>query len=158
MTEGSIIATVQFLGPLNFPNRIKHDITLREKMVLKPQWEAIVTKFPDLLGFDVSVYSLDEVLVEKIRSIMQRGYSRDYYDVWRLLKEDRVDKTEIKRLLTEKCELNGIAYRPDLIFDKNRLMEADAYWVKGLGYLTKDLPSFDAVVSDLRGMLDPLDL
>jgi hypothetical protein len=30
-TVGSIIANVQFVGPLNFTNRIKHDISLKEK-------------------------------------------------------------------------------------------------------------------------------
>jgi predicted nucleotidyltransferase component of viral defense system len=36
-TEGSIIAIVQFLGPLNFTNRIKHDFSLKEKMALEPE-------------------------------------------------------------------------------------------------------------------------
>jgi len=152
-TAGAIIANVQFIGPLNFPNRIKHDITLKEKLVLEPRWIPLRTRFSDLPEFEVFVYTLDEILVEKIRSIMQRGYSRDYYDVWRLLKEGRFKDSEIRRLLVKKCELSGIEYQPNLLFDKTRLSEADSFWVKGLGYLTKELPKFNTVISELRDML-----
>ena len=53
----------------------------------------------------------------------------------------------------KKCELNGIEYQPNLLFDKTKLSEADSFWVKGLSYLTKGLPKFDTVISELRGML-----
>lgn len=103
--EGAIIANIQFFGPLNFTNRIRYDISLREKMVLKPEHRSIRTNYPDLPEFEVFVYPLSEILVEKIRSIMQRGYSRDYYDVWRLLKENKFKDSEVKNLLIKKCEL-----------------------------------------------------
>ena len=38
-------------------------------------------------GQKVLAYPLEELLAEKIRSLIERGKSRDYYDVWRLLKE-----------------------------------------------------------------------
>jgi len=153
-TEAVVIANFQFLGPLNFPNRIRQDITLRERMVLESQWKTVATTFPDLLGFSVLVYPLMEILVEKIRSIMQRGYSRDYYDVWRLLKEEEFMDSEVKGLLVRKCELNGIEYTPDLLFDEHRLNEAGSFWVKGLGHLTRELPTFETVISELRDRLD----
>ncbi len=71
---------------------------------------------------------------------MQRGYSRDYYDVWRLFRENRFSDSEVRRVLKRKCELNGIRYEPSLLFDEERLSEARAFWEKGLLYLTKELP------------------
>lgn len=153
-TAGAIIANAQFIGPLNFANRIRHDITLKEKMVLKPEMRIIKNDFPDLPSFKASAYSLVEILVEKIRSIMQRGYSRDYYDVWRLLKEREFKNSEIKRFLIQKCELNGISYRPESIFQDRRLNEARSFWVEGLGYLTRELPRFDTVISEMQEKLD----
>lgn len=152
-TEGTVIANVQFLGPLSFTNRIRQDITLKEKMVLEPEWRAIKTKFRDLPEFDVLVYPLLEILVEKIRSIMQRGYSRDYYDVWRLFEEDRFRDSEIKSLLVQKCQLNRIEYQPSLLFHQSRLSEASSFWVRGLTHLTRELPEFEAVVSGLKERL-----
>jgi hypothetical protein len=153
LTAGSIIANIQFLGPLNFTNRIRQDVSLREKMVLEPERRPIRTNYADLAEFEVLVYSLSEILVEKIRSIMQRGYSRDYYDVWRLLKEIQFKDSEVKKLLKRKCELNGIRYEPDLLFDEKRLDETRAFWEKGLLYLTKDLPQFEMVISEIRERL-----
>ena len=152
-TEGSIIANVQFLGPLDFTNRIRHDFSLKEKMVLKPERRLLRTYYSDLPEFEVVVYSLMEVLVEKIRSIMQRGYSRDYYDVWRLLKETKFKDSDVRRLLKMKCELSSIMYEPNLLFDQRRLMEAHAFWKKGLAYLTKFLPRFEDVISEMKEML-----
>lgn len=153
-TPGAVICNVQFVGPLGAKNRIKHDITVKEKMVIDPKWQLLKTSYSDLRGFRVYCYSLLEILVEKIRSIMQRGYSRDYYDVWRLMNESSFDKKTVKELLIQKCVINGVKYEPKLIFNSTRMEEARAFWEKGLGYLTKGLPSFDRVVKDLRDKLD----
>ncbi|AFU57606.1 hypothetical protein Ngar_c06630 [Candidatus Nitrososphaera gargensis Ga9.2] len=150
---GAIIAYVQFRGPLNHPNRIKLDISLSEKMALKPESRMIKSDFADLPDFKILAYSLKEIMSEKIRSIMQRGYSRDYYDVWRLLKENEFDKQEIKDLLVKKCKLKGIPYEPGLLFDKTRLEEARAHWSRGLSHLVKELPDFDEVISELKAGL-----
>jgi len=152
-TEGSIMANVRFVGPLGFANVIRHDITLKERMVLEPVWMPIASHYPDLHEFEAFVYPLIEILAEKIRSIMQRGYSRDYYDVWRMLKERGNAGSMLESTLIQKCELNGVEYEPSLIFDEKRLAEARSYWIKGLGHLTKDLPRFDLVISELQGKL-----
>ena len=91
--------------------------------------------------------------MEKIRSIMQRGYSRDYYDVWRLLKENEFRDSEIRKLLKMKCELNGIKYEPSLLFDEKRMIEARAFWDRGLSYLTRELPKFEDVISEMKERL-----
>jgi predicted nucleotidyltransferase component of viral defense system len=122
-------------------------------MVLEPEHRPIRTNYLDLVEFEVLVYSLSEILVEKIRSIMQRGYSRDYYDVWRLLKEDKCKDSEIKELLKMKCELNGIKWEPNLLFDENRLSETRSFWEKGLRYLTKELPKYEIVISEMKERL-----
>jgi hypothetical protein len=150
---GAVIGSVRFQGPLNHPNRIKLDISLSEKMALKPEARMVRSEFPDLPEFQILAYSLDEILAEKLRSIIQRGYSRDYYDVWRLMKESKFDRDNIKNLLVRKCELKEIEYKPELFFDKDRLDDARDHWISGLGHLVKELPDSDKVVSELREML-----
>lgn len=150
----SILADVHYLGPLGAKNRIAHDITLTEQLVEEPVWKKVEKEYPDLDGFEVKVYSLTEILVEKIRSIFQRGKSRDYYDVWRLLKEEEFDVNTTRKLLIKKCEINNVEYNPGLVFDEKRLAEARNYWKPALGYLTKDLPDFDHVISELKRFQD----
>lgn len=153
VTKGSIIASLQFAGPLVQKNRLRIDITLDEKLIFPPEWRIVKTDYPDLPEFRVKVYSLKEILIEKLRSIIQRGKSRDYYDVWRLLKENEFDINEVRDLLIRKCQINEIAYKPELIFDDKRLREANRYWQKALSELTKELPEFEEVVLELRKKL-----
>ena len=114
-TKGSIIANIQFIGPLVRKNQLRMDITLDEKLVLRPEWRKVTTIYPDLPEFEVKAYDLKEILIEKIRSIIQRGKSRDYYDVWRLLKEKEFDIDEVRELLIRKCQINRIEYKLSLI-------------------------------------------
>jgi predicted nucleotidyltransferase component of viral defense system len=107
----AILADVQFLGPLQFKNRIAHDISLKEKLVEEPEWKEVKSTYEDIPKFQILTYTLNEIFVEKIRSILQRGKARDYYDVWRLLKEGNFDLKRIKDLLINKCKLTGIVLR-----------------------------------------------
>jgi len=149
----TMLADVQFLGPLGFKNKIAHDISLREKLVEEPVWKKVKPEYEDVPGFTIQVYSLNEILLEKIRSIFQRGKARDYYDVWRLMKEYTFNQTKIKKLLVEKCKISNVEIRPDLIFDESRLSEAGKFWDIALARLTKNLPDFQCVVRELRKML-----
>jgi predicted nucleotidyltransferase component of viral defense system len=150
----TILADVQFLGPLGFKNRIAHDISLREKLVEEPIWRKVRPEYEDIPEFRAQVYSLNEILVEKIRSIFQRGKARDYYDVWRLMKANHFDQDRIRSLLVKKCGMTGIEFRPNLIFDQTRLSEAEKFWTIALARLTKDLPDFQTVLAELRTLLD----
>ncbi|MGQ9719547.1 MAG: nucleotidyl transferase AbiEii/AbiGii toxin family protein [Nitrososphaerales archaeon] len=150
----AIQADVQFLGPLQFKNRIAHDISLREKLVEEPEHKKIKPWYEDIPDFEILVYSLNEILVEKIRSIIQRGKARDYYDVWRLMKEKVFKINEIRDLLIEKCRITGIDFNPELVFDVSRLSEAKKFWSVALSRLTKDLPDFELVEGELRSMLE----
>lgn len=78
VTPGSVLAEIKFRGPLDYPNNLQLDISLDEKLVLEPEWARITTGYPDVPEFNVQAYSLKEILVEKIRSLMQRTKGRDY--------------------------------------------------------------------------------
>ena len=152
-TGGSVIASLQFKGPLVQENRIRTDITCGEKLIFDPEWRVVKTVYPDLPEFRVKVYSLEEILIEKLRSIIQRGKSRDYYDVWRLLKENKFDMHPIRELLITKCKINDVQYKPQLIFDDTQLTEAKRYWQKALGELARNLPDFEEAISELKKKL-----
>ncbi|MCK4458602.1 MAG: nucleotidyl transferase AbiEii/AbiGii toxin family protein [Methanosarcinales archaeon] len=155
-TSGSIIADVQFLGPLNARNRIRLDISLDENIITEPVLIEMGSQYPDIGRYKVRVYSLEEIVVEKIRSILQRGKSRDYYDVWMLLKVENFDLKDIRRLLIIKCESKGIEFKTEQIFDESKLDEAKGFWEVGLKDLVRELPDFDLVIGELRHVLRDL--
>lgn len=153
VTPGSIIANVQFSGPLNAKNRIRVDVSLDEKVITDSVIKIIASQYPDIAYYHVNAYSLNEILAEKIRSILQRGKSRDYYDVWMLLKVEKFDLNEVNELLIEKCKLKRVEFKPELIFDNDKLKDARRFWEVGLKDLVEELPDFELVVSELKNKL-----
>ncbi len=148
-----IIISVQFTGPLG-KNAVRMDISLNEKLATKLLKKEISDGYSDSKKFSVLVYSLDEILLEKLRSIIQRGKSRDYFDVWMLLKENKFDKDKIRKLLMEKCEFKNIKPNYELFFENTKLSEARDFWEKGLTRLVKEVPDFETVINDLRKELE----
>lgn len=155
-SANAVLADVQFLGPLRHKNRIAHDIALKETLVEEPQRVKIMPEYEDILAFTALVYSVNEILVEKLRSILQRGKARDYYDVWRLTREKDFDMARMRTLFEKKCSLTGVEFRPEGIFEQARLAEAERFWNIALERLTKGLPPFEKVVGELRESLGPV--
>ena len=101
------------------------------------------------------MYSLEEILAEKLRSLLERGKARDYYDVWRLLKEkstmfdnEILKKVFYKKITHKNIQFNGL----DSFVLKDREI-IGRYWMNELGHQINQLPSFDEVLNELPGML-----
>ncbi len=150
---GHIIAAVQFSGPLG-KNSIRIDISLDETLVDGLFRKRIADEYPDMEKFDILVYSLDEILSEKLRSIIQRGKSRDYFDVWMLLNKGNFNKAKIKELFIKKCNYKNIEPSYELFFEAAKLNEARDFWKTGLARLMNDVPDFETVISDLKKGLE----
>jgi len=152
-TEGHIMARVRYSGSLGSKNSIKIDVRIREKVLLEPVKATVKSNYPDLDDFKVVVYQFDEILAEKMRGMLQRGKSRDFYDVWRLTKERPFDKRKVFDLFRRKCEFAGVDCDIGKVFDSKHLQAAKEHWERGLAHLTKELPEFDTVIRDLRKTL-----
>jgi predicted nucleotidyltransferase component of viral defense system len=157
---GMITHQIRYIGPLGHPARIKLELTLNEKVIYAAEHLQLKEKtYSDTGTFRVRCYALIELLVEKVRAMMQRGKSRDYYDVWQIMTRKDLrqqaphDLFHMRRLLVEKCDINKIDYEPELIFDAGRLEEAEKHWKESLDRLVKDLPEFDTILSELRDIL-----
>jgi len=157
--DGAARMRARFIGPLRHPARLLFDVTLDEPVLLPPQRRRVViSPFPALRPV-VLTYALEEVLAEKMRSILQRGKARDYYDVWRLLKEKRaaLDTTLARSILIEKCGHKGLD-EPDVgaFLAPKQLAEAGVYWERDLvGEVpTPSLPGWTAVTRELERLLE----
>lgn len=157
--NGAIRMRVRFVGPLRHPNRLLFDLTLDEPVLLTPEPRPVIIDLFPALRPRVLMYQLEEIFAEKLRSILQRGKARDYYDVWRLLgqKDEMLDLPVSRRLLDEKCRQKGIkAPEPSDFFLPTLLDGASAYWSQDLLGQTPEgmLPAWDTVVAELEGLID----
>ena len=112
-------------------------------------------------------YRIDEIVAEKMRSLLQtdkklkeRGWNkpraRDYYDLWRVLKKfgAGLQKEILPELLAKKCAHRDVKYeRLEDFFTPRLLQETRGNWEKNLGNFVKNLPPCDDVLNELKEML-----
>ena len=156
--NGAARLRAQFVGPLRHPARLLFDVTLDEPVLLTPvRRQAIDSPFPSLCPV-VLTYALEEILAEKMRSILQRGKARDYYDVWRLLGEKAalVDMDLVRSALVRKCRHKGLGEPSAHTFLlPKQLAEAGVYWERDLAgqVPARSLPSWESVTRELARLL-----
>jgi len=155
--DGAARMRAQFVGPLRHPARLLSDVTLDEPVLLTPHRRQVVVSFFPGLSPDVLTYALEEILAEKMRSILQRGKSRDYYDVWRLLKQkpDSFDAALVRSILETKCRHKGLdAPTAQAFLAPQHLENARPYWERDLAQqAARSLPEWAAVIDELPSLL-----
>jgi len=156
--DGYARIRTQFIGPLSYPGMIFMDLSFDEPLCLDPERRKVLATPFSSGEQEVLAYPLEELLAEKIRSLLERGKSRDYYDVWRLLKEhtSSLDLELLGTVLQKKLSHKNLNVTTVGDFMPRDTKGLKRYWEKDLGQQIISLPSFDEVVEELRGLLDKL--
>jgi len=133
-------------------NWIKVDVT-RETPIDRICSRKISQTYSDYPSFKVRVENIEEIGAQKIRSLLERKKSRDYYDVWQLM-QLRPDKSRLKGLLRKKCEYKGIEFMGlGEMFPDDLLGILEGYWEKELWRLVYPVPELQKVISGLKSEL-----
>lgn len=121
---------------------------------LGPVKDAPVPATLDCPAFAVRAYTVETILAEKMRSIIQRGHIRDYYDVWKLLGKNP-DKSSAEIFL-KKCRAAGVVYSGTKQFFPEGVEDnLKAYAEIGLARFTgSDTPAVKEMLSELRDLLE----
>lgn len=155
--NGMIRVRVQYRGPLDFLAAIYLDVTLDEPILIAPARRTVFALFTGSPTPNVLVYSLEEILAEKLRSLLERGKARDFYDVWRLLKEKRgnISMKSLFSVFEQKCLHKGIRYDGIRRFLAPEVIEpARSYWDRDLRQYAADLPTYEKLIEELRRQLE----
>jgi len=146
---------LQFLGPMNTKNTIKLDLSFSEHIILAPESRIILSEYSDKESHALLAYPLEELLAEKIRSILQRAKTRDYYDVWKILKlhNNRINMGTLHEVLIKKCHDKKIEFKKEHLFSADRISGAHAYWEKALAHQIDNLPDFKTVVEECKDLI-----
>jgi predicted nucleotidyltransferase component of viral defense system len=150
--------------------RVLIEITMDEKVLLPVPKRPISHEYGEPLDTKVRVYSLEEIVAEKLRAILQhaakleeRGWSRsrarDYYDIWRVLGtySNQMDLADFITLLREKCAARGVGFDgADDFFQEHVLNYVEKTWDQWLGTLVPNLPAYGTVMSELRPMVEAI--
>lgn len=163
--EEAFVAKIDYRGPSNPKTmlpRIQMDLTYYEDIVLEPQDKLILHYYSDRLrGARAWCYSLEEILGEKLRAVLQQRKRvprpRDFYDLWWVLKNRECDKALVRQAFEAKCKLKKESFKSvQDFFNKFLLAKNREAWAASIGKQVKDVPSFDQVVEELRPMIGKL--
>jgi len=148
----------RFVGPLAYPGMIYMDLSFDEPLCLEPEYHNVLTSPFDDEQRKVLVYPLEELLAEKMRSLLERGKSRDYYDVWRLLKEypSQFNLELLGKVLNKKLKHKGLDPQATSDFLPQDYKSLKRYWGEGLGQQISPLQPLEVVLEELQVMLDKL--
>ncbi len=140
---------LQYDGPIS-RNTLKIELSTED--FVGPVIRKEVPKVYDYANFSMLSYSIDNILSEKMRAILQRGKLRDYYDVWKLLKTIQFRPDSIREMFTKKCQTKGVEFRGiDQFFPQNLADNLKRYTKIGLTRLTSEnLPDIDVLLKELR--------
>lgn len=133
-------------------NWAKVDVT-REKPVDRVVKKELHRVYSDYPAFSTRTETVEEILAQKLRAVLERRKSRDYYDVWKLTKLE-MDLPHMRKMFEGKCEYKGIEFTGlHELLPENVLEVLQPYWERELGRLLQPLPSLETVVSDLEKKL-----
>lgn len=154
--DGYARVRIQYFGPLAYPGMIYMDLSFDEPLCLEPENRKLfTTPFTDEPQ-SVLVYPLEELLAEKMRSLIERGKSRDYYDAWRLLKEhsSQLDFKLLGTVLSKKLAHKSLTLKSVSEFLPLDTRALKRYWEEELGQQVNSLLPLAEALKQLRELLD----
>ncbi len=151
--DGGINFYISYIGPLGGQGnnkRVKIDISRSEQLVFDPVMKDVFIGYTDLEEYKLLCYPLEEVLVEKMRSVMQRMQARDFYDIWYLLEEHGMDADFYLNEFEEKCKSKDLLHTDFPKKLTERLPQYKGRWQSSMSEQIQDLPDFDKVEREVQ--------
>lgn len=133
--------------------KIEIDISIDEEIHFPVNQLNIIHPYSDnylITKEDIPVYSLEEILTEKIRAFYQRSYKapRDFYDVWHLLVNHSFnDWYQITAILQQKCELKNKIIDTEIFNDAKVYQTVSKSWNQSIEHHLpiNQLPRFEDI-------------
>jgi len=157
--DGGINFYISYIGPLGglrSNKKIKVDISRGEKLELEPINTKAFKVYSDTDEFQLLCYTLEEVLIEKMRSVIQRMQARDFYDIWYLLEKHRLNMDFYLNEFKNKCSGMGLESSMFPVKLSERIPQYKGRWQVSKNDQIKDLPEFDKVEREVQRNLKKL--
>lgn len=157
-SSGNPALYLNYVGPLqgDLASRfIKVDFSRDEALEFPPRRLQLQTCYGDCQGRIASlmVYSLEEILAEKLRSLLTRTEPRDLYDVHYLLTSQLVDVEQMVFGIQPKFEAKGFLVSDLKTILTRRQQTLGQLWLPRLRGQMPDIPPLDSVIRETNRIL-----
>lgn len=146
------------------------EISREETLLFPPQSKPLIHDYGEKLETNITAYSLEEVILEKLRAILQhtkklherdwnRSRARDYYDLWRIFGsfEKHLLLKNMSHLLSQKCEKKQVSFKTiDAFFDEKMISNVKSTWEAWLGPLVPNLPPSNRILEELKSKIQQM--
>jgi len=169
-------AVIRFWGsdhPKNEPpppsdrwhTKIKIEITLYEKLIFEQTERKLIHSYSDQLALNpnaIPCYVIEEMLSEKLRSLIQRSYTapRDYYDIWYLANNIKdLNWPKIVEAFHEKMKFKGHKFTGiDQLINDDNDKKLKGAWKNSMGHQVNEsqLPEYELVKENLSLLFNKL--
>ena len=143
---------INYIGPLGGSGankQIKVDISQNELLQFDVKEREMFEKYSDHETCCLKCYSLEEVMTEKLRSLLSRQQPRDFYDLWYLSEFERMEMCNYIAEFETKAKYKGL--NPALLESRIEkvLPVFKSRWESSINEQIKDLPPFEQVSREL---------
>ena len=146
--------------PQRWQTKIKIEIILYELMLFPIASKDITHQYSDMLtanALQIPCYSIEEVLAEKMRALIQRSYTapRDFYDIWYLSNHfTELNYTQIVDAFHEKMAFKGHTFTGiEQLINPDNDKHLSAAWKNSLAHqIPNELPNYETVKNDLNSL------
>lgn len=146
------------------------EISRDELLVLPPISRPLIHENGEQLKLKIEVYSLEEIILEKLRTILQhtkklherdwnRSRARDFYDLWSIFNHfhETLDLKSFYKYLKQKCEHRGVDFQDTSSFFNDKILtNVKRTWNQWLGPLVSHLPPYETVINELHPQIESL--
>jgi hypothetical protein len=108
---GNINFYIPYIGPLGGSGtnkKVKVDISRNELLLFRLEERQMFKRYSDHVPTIINCYSLEEIMAEKMRSLLSRQQPRDYYDLWYLSKECGLEMSDYSAEFAKKAKFKGL--------------------------------------------------
>jgi len=116
----------------------------------------LARSYRDYPAQKMSVYTIENIVAEKLRAMVERKRVKDYYDVWKLAAVRKVNWAVVRELFAKKCAYKGIEVESTgSLMPKGLEKVLEPYVERGLTRLTKEpLPPLMTWLGELRDLVN----
>lgn len=150
--ERTIGFRLRIQGPL-YRNRhglctLRIETSRREEVLLPSESIELDPPYPDVWPYTLAFMAKEEIMAEKVRTLLTREKPRDLYDLWSLAQiGTRPDIGCIER----KLAYYEMAYSGEELIERAQALERS--WDEDLSYLIESVPAFPEVIKVLEKMV-----
>ena len=138
-------------GSKNSMSRVTINISKRERPI-SFRTKLLITTYPEIPSFELSVLDVEEIAAEKIRCILTREKPRDIYDLWFLSKKGTpIDVS----LVNKKLKIYRLTFDLETFLEK--VSEKRKMWRRDLqDLIIGALPEFSEVTGEIKNWCETL--